>query len=148
MRRTALELDEAGNDDAACVAALIEAMGYPCDPAEARRRIEAVRADPSQQLVLARCDGHSAGLLGLQLVYSLALGRHCCRITALVVDPRFRRRGIARQLLREAEARARLAGAARIEVAAGPQRSDGHALYRACGYGEGSLRFVKPLVDA
>ncbi len=132
----------------AVLAELIQALDYPCSVVEASERIEEVIADPTQQLFVAMLDGKPAGLLGLQLMYSLALGRHTCRITALVVHEAFRRRGLARQLLREAELRARTAGAARIEVSAGEQRTSGHELYRQSGYRSGSVRFVKPLSDA
>jgi len=58
------------------------------------------------------------------------------------------RRGIGRLLLREAETLARAAGAVRIELTSASQRQDAHAFYRACGYGDGALRFVKRLGDA
>jgi GNAT superfamily N-acetyltransferase len=66
-------------------------------------------------------------------------------VIALVVTPEAQRHGIGRQLLRDAERRARQAGAARIELTSGSQRTDAHAFYRACGYSDGTLRFIKPL---
>ena len=63
----------------------------------------------------------------------------------MVVTPEAQGRGLGRQLLREAERRARVGGAARLEITSGSQRSDAHAFYRACGYSDGTLRFVKHL---
>jgi GNAT superfamily N-acetyltransferase len=57
-------------------------------------------------------------------------------------------RGVGRQLLREAERRARTGGAARLEITSGSQRSDAHAFYKACGYSDGTVRFVKTLLNA
>ena len=57
-------------------------------------------------------------------------------------------RGLGRRLLKEAERRARFGGAARLEITSGSQRSDAHAFYKACGYSDGTLRFIKHLGDA
>ena len=53
--------------------------------------------------------------------------------------------GIGRQLLKEADHRARVGGASRIELTSGSQRTEAHAFYRACGYKDSSVRFVKQL---
>ena len=58
------------------------------------------------------------------------------------------RQGIGRLLLREAESLARQSGAVRIELTSAAHREEAHAFYRACGYGEGAVRFVKRLGDA
>src|SRR3546814_18224392 len=81
-------------------------------------------------------------------MYYLPLGTTTCRITALVVTSHAQGRGLGRQLLHEAELRARAAGAARLELSSGSQRTDAHAFYRACGYGDGTVRFIKRLGDA
>ena len=67
------------------------------------------------------------------------------RVTALVVTPTAQGLGIGRQLLKEAERRARSGGASRIELTSGSQRTEAHAFYRACGYKDSSVRFVKQL---
>ena len=36
-------------------------------------------------------------------------------------------------------------GAARLELTSGSQRTDAHAFYKACGYGDGTVRFIKRL---
>ena len=55
--------------------------------------------------------------------------------------------GIGRLLLRDAERRARQGGAARLEVTSAGHRTEAHAFYRACGFSEGAVRFVKLLGD-
>ena len=98
--------------------------------------------------MVARCGGVVCGLVALDFMYYLPLDTITCRITALVVTAGAQGRGLGRQLLREAERRARTAGAARIELSSGSQRSDAHAFYQACGFGDGTVRFVKRLGDA
>lgn len=131
--------------DADDVARLLTELGYPCDTGEAVERISNILDNDRQALVLARSQGRVCGLIALDFMYYLPLGTTTCRVIALVVTPDAQRHGIGRQLLRDAECRARDAGAARIELTSGSQRVDAHAFYRACGYSDGSLRFIKQL---
>ena len=131
--------------DADDVAQLLSELGYPCDIDEAAERIDAIAANDRQALVLARRDGAVCGLVALDFMYYLPLGTITCRVTALVVTPTAQGLGIGRQLLKEAERRARSGGAARIELTSGSQRTEAHAFYRACGYKDSSVRFVKQL---
>ena len=142
------DLRSASLMDSDDVAALLGELGYPCEVAEAADRIAAVIGNDRQALVVARCDGRVCGLVALDFMYYLPLGTTTCRITAMVVTRDAQGRGVGRQLLREAERRARAAGAARLELTSGSQRTDAHAFYRACGYGDGTVRFVKRLGDA
>lgn len=134
--------------DADDVAALLTALGYPCERADALERISAIIDNDRQVLVVARLAGRVCGLIALDFMYYLPLGTYTCRVTALVVTPEAQGRGLGRLLLREAERRARAGGAARIELTSGSQRTDAHAFYKACGYSDGTLRFIKRLGDA
>ena len=131
--------------DADDVARLLSEMGYPCDLDDAAERIDAILANDRQALLVARRDGAVCGLIALDFMYYLPLGTTTCRVTALVVTPTAQGLGIGRQLLKEAERRARSGGAARIELTSGSQRTEAHAFYRACGYKDSSVRFVKLL---
>ena len=83
----------------------------------------------------------------MDLRYSLVRGTEQARITALVVSPECTRQGVGRRLVREVEAIARQAGAARVEVTTALSREHAHAFYRECGYARGSLHFAKLLGD-
>src|SRR3546814_3859011 len=112
---------------------------------EAAERIAAIAGNDRQALVVARCEGRVCGLVALDFMYYLPLGTTTCRITALVVTSHAQGRGLGRQLLHEAELRARAAGAARLELSSGSQRTDAHAFYRACGYGDRSEEHTSEL---
>ncbi|MFN7183609.1 MAG: GNAT family N-acetyltransferase [Thermomonas haemolytica] len=143
-----LDLRNAVPADADDVAQLLVELGYPCDIADAAERISAILANDRQALVLARRNGAVCGLVALDFMYYLPLGTTTCRVTALVVSASEQGQGVGRALLKEAERRARAGGAARIELTSGAQRSEAHAFYRACGYSDSSVRFVKPLGSA
>lgn len=143
----AVDLRGAVPADADDVAALLTQLGYPCEAAEAAERIAIVQGNDRQALVVARNRGAVCGLLSLDFMYYLPLGTTTCRVTALVVDDDARGQGIGRLLLRDAERRARQGGAARLEVTSAGHRTEAHAFYRACGFSEGAVRFVKLLGD-
>ena len=135
-------------EDAFGLSSLLGILGYPCAAEEAGQRVLALRQDQNQTWLVADVAGKTAGMVSCDLAYYLPLDALTCRITALAVDPAFQRAGIGRLLLREAEILARSAGAVRIELTSASHREDAHAFYRACGYGEGAIRFVKRLGDA
>lgn len=141
-------LREAKPQDAAGVAALLGELGYPCSRDEAAARIAAIADDDTQVLIIADHHGEIGGLVSLDFMFYLPLGRETCRITALVVGEAHRNAGLGRELLRETEAYARRRGCARIEVTSAEHRDGAHRFYRACGYADASLRFVRRLGDA
>ena len=140
-----LDLRVAMPADADDVARLLTEMGYPCEIDDALERIGAILDNDRQVVVVARRDGAVSGLIALDFMYYLPLGTTTCRVTALVVNATAQGLGIGRALLKEAERRARVGGAARIELTSGSQRTEAHAFYRACGYSDGTVRFVKSL---
>ena len=140
-----MDLRSAMPADADDVALLLTEMGYPCDIDDALERIGMILDNDRQALIVARRDGVVCGLVALDFMYYLPLGTITCRVTALVVTPTAQGLGIGRTLLKEAERRARVGGAARIELTSGAQRTEAHAFYRACGYKDSSVRFVKLL---
>jgi N-acetylglutamate synthase-like GNAT family acetyltransferase len=141
-------LRRATESDAAGVARLLVDLGYECTAVDAVERIRTISGEPSQALIVADLHGELCGLVALDVMYFLPLGRNTCRITALVVGDGFRQFGVGRALLRECENVARQHGAARIEVTTAGHRHEAHDFYRACGFVESSLRFVKRLGDA
>lgn len=141
-------LRRATEDDAAGVAKLLAELGYECTPADAMERIREMSGEEHQALIVADLHGELCGLVALDVMYYLPLGRNTCRITALVVGDEYRHFGLGRVLLREAEQVARQHGAARIEVTTAGHRHEAHDFYRACGYAESSVRFMKPLGEA
>lgn len=146
--RENLLVRQAVPQDAVGVARLLGVLGYPCERDEASQRLRELEDDPDQLVLVADRHGELVGLLGLDLMYYLPLGALTCRITALAVADNDQRQGIGRLLLREAEVRARQAGAARIELTSAKHRQEAHAFYRACGYEDSALRFQRRLGDA
>jgi GNAT superfamily N-acetyltransferase len=132
--------------DAPAVARLFGTLGYDHAADGLAERLAALAADPrSAVLVAAAEDDAPLGVATIALVPVAHDPAPWCRITALVVDPGERGRGIGRALLAAAENVARGAGCSRIEVTSAARREDAHRFYRACGYPPGSAHFLKRL---
>jgi len=141
-------LREATVDDAAAVAVLLDALGYPCEAAEARVRLETVLKDRNQLVLVADRGGEALGLIAVDYLYYLPLGALTCRITAYAVREAWRGIGLGRRLLKEVEARARAKGCARLEVTAAESRTEAHRHYEKLGFRDGARRYLKTLYSA
>jgi len=146
--KTQVHIRPAVLEDASGIADLLVALGYPCTAEEATVRLMQFRDEPEQQLWIAEEHGEAIAMIAMDIRYYLPLGARTCRFTALVVLDAFHGRGIGKRLLREAETKARQAGATRVELTTAAHREQAHQFYRACGYENASLRFVKRLGDA
>jgi ribosomal protein S18 acetylase RimI-like enzyme len=81
----------------------------------------------------------------LQIYPVLIQDAPTCRLAVLVVAEWARRRGVGRALTLAAEEEARRAGCDRIVLESGVRRDAAHEFYRALGYRNHALEFVKTL---
>ncbi|MDE2200940.1 MAG: GNAT family N-acetyltransferase, partial [Rhodospirillales bacterium] len=134
--------------DAAAIRTLIAQLGYAWTEVQIAARVAALLATGADPILVAEADGTVCGVLALHIAPMLHHAEPQARITALVVDAGQRGRGVGRMLLAEAEALARAAGCARLELTSGLQREAAHAFYRAQGYAATSLRFARTLAGS
>ena len=132
-------------EDADAVAQLLGELGYPTQAADARLRLERLLEKPDAGALVAELGGELVGLATF-LVFDLVYRpRPECRLTALVVGARHRRRGVGSALVSAVEAIARGRGCFRLELNTQPGRSDASAFYAARGFAERPRRLVKML---
>ena len=94
---------------------------------------------------VAEAGGHVVGMVTV-CVFTTLTGRKAFA-DHLVVAPDWRRRGVARQLMRHAIEVATAAGASRIDLTAGDSKTAARSLYRSLGFTEretGSFRLTVP----
>ena len=104
-------------------------------PAECRGVFAAICADPNHELLVVDCDGEVAGTVVLLIVSNLShAASPWALVENLVVDHRYRRRGVGRKLLEHVIARARESGCHRIELCSDKRRKEAHRLYRSTGF--------------
>jgi GNAT superfamily N-acetyltransferase len=138
-----MEIRPAVPEDAAVIAELLAALGYPATPDEVRQRLST--HDDSDCVLLTE-----GGLIALHRIPRLAEGDILTRITALVVAAEHRGKGVGRALLRAGEEVASQWGSHLLEVSTGrrPERGDAHRFYPDQGFedaGTHSVRYWKRL---
>jgi GNAT superfamily N-acetyltransferase len=143
-----VQVRDATVDDAAALVPLLDALGYPADPATIRARLPALGAvGTADRVLVAEADGALLGFAALHATPTLHRGAPVGRITGLAVLPDRHGVGVGRRLVEAAEAHFRACGAERMEVTSGPSHQPAHAFYRHLGYDDQGVRFAKSLLD-
>jgi ribosomal protein S18 acetylase RimI-like enzyme len=127
------------------VAALLDELGYPSTPEQARERIDHIATDPSTWLIVAEVESEIAGLGALHVQNLVERDDLGCEVAGLVVGERFRRRGIGELLMQALEAEARRRGGRFLVLNTAHRRADAHAFYEALGYEHTGRRYAKEL---
>lgn len=114
---------------------LLEQLGYPASTSEVRGRLERLLARPDGDVLVAVVrDTDIAGVGSFQVIELLERPRPQCRITALVVDARHRRRGVGAALVQAIARAARERGCFRLELTTRPTRAEALPFYTALGF--------------
>jgi ribosomal protein S18 acetylase RimI-like enzyme len=138
----AIRLAEAADTDA--LAVLLNELGYEVTPEQVRRALIArvVDYDP---VFVATSNGTVVGMIALHIARWIQLEKPIARVTAMIVDGKFQRRGIGRRLIDQALDHARQQKCGSIELTTANERDDAHAFYRELGFEQTSIRFKKAL---
>ena len=131
--------------DALALVRLLEQLGYPAGEEAVLRRLARMEASPADRLFVAEVDGSVVGLAGVHVSPSLEHDQDAAKVSAIVVDEAFRRRGVGRALLDAVEAEARERGCALVFLTTAERRGDAHEFYRRLGWDETGRRFAKRL---
>lgn len=129
---------------------LLDQLGYPTTEAAVHERLDYWLDDPSSRLIGAEDDGDLIGVAALGVLPMLEVTGKLGRLLALVVDERYRGRGVGQSLVTATEEQARAAGCVKLEVTSRRHRTRTHEFYRQLGYEDvctSSARFVKSLVE-
>ena len=136
---------DAGPADAPAIAVLLGELGYPSGEEEFRRRFEAYSRVGRAHLIVVEEAGEVVALAAMQVMPLVHRDLPVGRITAMVVRSDRRRVRLGRLLEEELERFARREGCGRIDLTSRRRRKEAHAFYRALGFEDTSLRFVKDL---
>jgi len=120
--------------DVAALTVLSAALGYPTESPEMADRLARLLALPGSDAVfVAVADQHVAGWIHVGRRELLESGARA-EILGLVVDSAFRRRGVGRLLVDEAERWAARHGLPVVVVRSNVGRAESHPFYEECGY--------------
>jgi GNAT superfamily N-acetyltransferase len=121
--RYGLEIRSALPADAPFLAELLAVAGVATPASELASRLAMLRASPGAVL-MASDWGPAIGLVAVQWAPSLLAAEPVARVSALLVAPDARRRGVARALLKAASHAARAAGCGELELSARDSATD------------------------
>ncbi len=142
--RYGLAIRSADAVDAEGLAELIRTAGGSVDPQGLARRLEGILVQPG--LVLLAVDwGPPSGVIALNWSWTLFDELKVAQVTALLVYPEQRRKGIGRLLLKAASQAARSAGCGELRLTA-PMKADHlREFCLATGFDQAGDTFNRPL---
>jgi GNAT superfamily N-acetyltransferase len=142
-----VRIRDAQPEDAPGLAGLLAELGYPDEEKRVRARVRDFDGRAGSFLLVAEAGDELAGVASASLIPLFHEDGSWCRLSALVVSPGHRRRGVAAALVAEAERRARESGCRYLEVTSGERadREAAHAFYESLGLEQVSRRYLKTL---
>jgi GNAT superfamily N-acetyltransferase len=145
MNEAVVTVRAATADDAERLATMLADEGYVAGPSDLAARIERYTSLGSTVLV-AEAGGEVVGFISLLILPRFEVDELFARISALVVDPGVRERGVGRMLMEAAERAGKAAGVSFMEVTAGHHRPDARRLFESLGYDAGVAAYLRKRV--
>ncbi|HZH59875.1 MAG TPA: GNAT family N-acetyltransferase [Metabacillus sp.] len=143
-----MNIREASINDVSELVSLMAQLGYPTKVDAFRTRFNTILDNSNYHTIVAELDGKVVGMVGLCTGLFYEYDGMYVRIVAFVVDASYRRKGIGKKLIREAEVWSREQGAIAIGLNSGnrDERKNAHQFYKNMGYKDKSTGFSKSLV--
>lgn len=140
-----MQIRPASPGDVEPLVALVGELGYEVSHDGLLRRLGRILRGPDSDAFVAVLGTRVVGLIAFQLIETIEEEGALCRVTTLVTNAQYRRRGVASHLLRtvQHEAEGRLCRA--LEVTTRRSRGDALAFYGKHGFVERPRRLLKPL---
>ncbi|MES2119551.1 MAG: GNAT family N-acetyltransferase [Pseudomonadota bacterium] len=138
------QLRDAKPGDADAIAGLVALLDHKVAAKGVKKRIAELSREKLTPIV-ATLDKKVVGLVGIDRMTAIHRDQPVGRINILVVAGEARKKGIARMLVAEAEARLAKLGCGMVEVTSNDRLAAAHVFYRHMGYERTSIRFAKKL---
>lgn len=138
-----IDIRPAAVQDAPAIVPLLEQLGYPSSLSDVHRRLMVILQHPDCATWVAQHGETIVGFSGARLGYAYEVNDAHGQLTALVVDPEFRGRGLGTALVYEAEKWVEERGGGAMVLNSGKHRNEAHHFYKGLGYTATGLRFIK-----
>ncbi len=142
-KKSTIHIRDARKSDKAVIADLLGELGYPNTPLFVVRKLDRLKDEAKTKVVVAVRGSQIVGVASIHIVPLFHQEGNLCRITAIVVSEKQRKKGIGTRLIEYAEDYARLHQCIKVEITSGDQRTSAHRFYHRVGYKEVSRRFIK-----
>ncbi|HEY55427.1 MAG TPA: GNAT family N-acetyltransferase [Dehalococcoidia bacterium] len=108
---------------------------HALSPEETRSAFAQITAMPGHELLVAEEEGVVVGTMVMLVVPNLSHGAlPWAMVENMIVDKKYRRRGIGRLLMEYVIARARKAGCYKVQFLSNKKRRQAHKFYRSLGF--------------
>ena len=138
-----IDVRSARDDDAPAVAELLAHLGYPARAADIPARLARLRARGDADTLVAMADGRVVGLATVHARDVLHHAHPVVQLTALVVPPEMRGRGVGRTLVGAVERWAAARGADRLVLTTALHRAEAPAFYERLGFEHTGRRYAR-----
>ena len=125
---------EARLSDAPGIAELLTELGYPVSPERLGRRLQLLSGEHATRVVVAEAGQELCGVAALHVMHLLERDDPVCRLTALVVAPEARGKGVGRALMTRVDREARSRACVRIEVTTAGHQAGDREFYERLGF--------------
>ena len=145
-KNTVISIRLVNGDDASQVCAICcDDLGYQCDRALVKERISQLE-DEREAVFVAVIDENVVGYIHVEK-YNTLYFETMANILGLAVSKRYRKHGVGKALVNQAEKWAVENEISLMRLNSGSSRSGAHKFYRRLGYGseKDQIRFVKRL---
>ena len=138
-----VDVRPARDDDASAVAELLGHLGYPAPASDIPARLVRLRARGDAEALVAVADGRVVGLATVHARDVLHHARPVVQLTALVVSPDMRGRGVGRTLVGAVERWAAARGADRLVLTTARHRAEAPGFYERLGFEHTGRRYAR-----
>ncbi len=142
-----VDVRPARDDDAPAVAELLGHLGYPASAKEIPARLARLRARGDAETLVAVVDGRVVGLATVHARDVLHHAHPVVQLTALVVPPEMRGRGVGRTLVAVVEQWAAARGADRLVLTTALHRADAPLFYERLGFEHTGRRYARKIKE-
>ena len=122
--------------DLADITGLMGELGYETTVSEMNNRLAELNSNPDYHTLVAEIDNQAVGLIGLHLGVAYEFSSCYGRIVCLVVNSRYRKKGIGEQLMDRAKEIVIECGGNTLVLNSGNrfEREDAHDFYKSNGF--------------
>ncbi len=129
--------------DSSDTAHLMCMLDSPTTPLEMENRIQSIIAHPDYFCFVSQMNGKTNGMIGIQKSLRIQKNGQNGRILTLIVDENYRKKGIGRALMGEAEKWFHEQGIVAISVNSHTKLVKAHEFYHKLGYSSSGIRLTK-----
>lgn len=143
MSQVKIIVRPAAESDATSISALLHELGYSLEVAQVKKNIALLSSSLSDAVFVAEENLSIVGVISFHVIPLFYIVGNLGRISSLVVNSQWQRRGVGGRLVQAAEEFGWSKSCLRIEVTSGDQREGAHEFYQSLGYQLDERRFIK-----